>query len=317
MGYIDEVKGYVGAKVKGISYNIDLVDNCVLRCKSCAVGSLGGRKPHLMSIEKFRWTLDKAQRETKVRHVQLYIYSDPCQHPLLHLFVAECTRRGIETWISTMLQTTNCNFEKVIEARPTEFRISFPGFERMTFYQGGAKPERFKKKFAEVVKLPRHKETTWTMVFHKYKHNQHEIPMAQNMAEDNGIKFVALPSIFMPMEVMVEERYSEQDREIIFHLIDTPEEATARMKESTYCPCFKQIALDARGNVYLCQLIYEKRFILGDYLSMPYDEIYKRIRGHEFCGKCIAKKGNQYQSCYAEIAKSKDPVGEANRKRMQ
>lgn len=317
MDYIEEAKGYIGAKLRGVSYNIDIVDNCVLRCKSCAVGSLGGRASHQMQLATFIAFLNKAQSESKIRHIQLYIYSDPCQHPELDAFVDVCTRRGIKTWISTMLQTTSCNFREVIEARPTEFRISFPGFEQMSYFQGGAKPERFKKKFAEVVKLPRYKETTWTMVFHKYKDNQHEIPAARKLAEDNGIKFVALPSIFMPMEVMVENRYSEQDRDIISHLIDTPEEAVARMKASEYCPCFKQVSLDSRLNVYLCQLIYEKRFILGRYFDMTFDEIMKSIRSHEFCGKCIKFKGNQYQSCYSEIASSKDPVGDANKKRMQ
>ena len=317
MNYLEEAKGFIGSKVKGISYNIDLVDNCVLRCPSCAVGSIGGRKPHRMTFDFFRRILDKAESETKIRHIQLYIYSDPCQHPDLHLFVAECTRRGIKTWISTMLQTTFCDFSKVIEARPTEFRISMPGWEKMSYYQGGAKPELFNKKFCEVIKLPHYPETTWTMAYHVYKDNQGEIDKARRLAETNGIKFVALPSIFMPMEKMVENRYSERDREVISRMLETPEEATSRMKSSDYCPCFKQVALDAHGKVYLCQLIYEQRFVLGDYLAMPFKEIMSAIRSHEFCGKCIAFKGNQYQSCYSEFVSSPDPIAQANRKRMK
>lgn len=313
----DELKGWLGSKLRGISYNIDLAQSCVLRCPSCAVGSIGGRKPYLMPLDTFKRFLDKAQSESKIRHIQLYIYSDPCQHPLLHLFLKECTERGIKTWISTMLQTTFCNFEKVIEARPTEFRISMPGWKHMRYYQGGAKVERFDKKFQEVVRLPRYPETTWTMAYHVYRDNQDEIGRARNLAERNGIKFVALPSIFMPMEVYVEGSYSMQDREVIGRMLETPEEATSRMKHSDYCQCFKQVALDAHLKVYLCQLIYRQDFVIAqNFLATPLKELMARQRRHEFCGLCMAKKGNQYQACYSEFVSADDPIADANKKRM-
>jgi len=316
---LEKLKGLAGAKINGMSLNIDLVDNCVLRCPSCAVGSIGGRKPHQMSFDLFVRILDKLQREVKIRHAQLYVYSDPFQHPDLDLFVRECTRRGIKTWLSTMLQTTFADFAEVIQARPTEFRISFPGWEKMSYYQRGAKPELFDRKFKEVVKLPRHPETVWSLVYHVYRDNQgDELDRARRLAEDNGMKFVALPSIFMPMERFVEETYSEQDKLLIARLLETPEESTARMKYSSWCPCYKQVTLDARGKVYLCELIYEDRFIVADnFLTTPLKDIMRRIRSHEWCGPCMAKKGNQYQSCYAEIATSADPVGDANKKRLK
>jgi len=121
---------WVGEKVNGVQINIDLVNACVLACPSCAVGSIATPRKGKMTPDLFRRILDKAEREFRVRRVMLYIYSDPCMHKDLHVFVQECTNRGIDTWISTMLQATSCDFAKVIEARPTEFRISFPGLEK-------------------------------------------------------------------------------------------------------------------------------------------------------------------------------------------
>jgi hypothetical protein len=318
MQLIEEAKAYVGMKVNGVSVNLDLVNYCCLRCPSCSVGSIGGRQASKMDLPTFIRILDKFRDEgVKIRHIQAYVYSDPFLHPNLDLFVKECTDRGIDTWLSTMLQTTKADFAKVIEARPTEFRVSMPGLTHMRYYQKGADPNVFIKNFVDVCKLPRHKETKWTFVYHLYKDNGgKDLEVARAMAEANGFKFVVLSAIFMPLEKMVEESYTEQDEELISHLLHTPEEAASLMKRTDYCPLWKHITLDAEANVFLCELIYEQRFKMGSLFSRSIHEWLDAIKSDPFCGKCIAKKANTYQLCYSEIAKSKDPVGDANRKRM-
>jgi MoaA/NifB/PqqE/SkfB family radical SAM enzyme len=316
MSKLERLKGYLGQKINGVSFNIDILNACSLRCPSCAVGSIGKRGGERMSIGLFRKILDKAESECKIRHIQLYAYSDPCLHPDLDLFVSECTKRGIKTWISTMLQSTKCDFRKVIEAKPFEFRISFPGFEKMEYYQKGAKVERFKQNIESVCKLPRHPETVWTMVWHLYKDNQHEESMVRDLAEKHRLKLVIIPAIFMPCEKIVEDRYTFDDDVLIEHLIETPEESIARMTyPKDYCKLWKQVTIDAAGMVYLCQIVYEDRFRLMPFLDLPLKEIQKTIRNHDFCGKCMSKGAHAYQLCYADIATSEDPVGTANKLR--
>lgn len=310
------LKDTIGQYINGVQLNIDLVNACCLACPSCAVGSIATKRKGVMSIDLFRKILDKADREMKIRRVMLYVYSDPCMHKDLHLFVQECTDRGIDTWISTMLQSTNCDFEKVIEARPTEFRISYPGLEQMSYYQSkNADPERFLAKLKSVAKLPRHKETTWTLFFHHYKDNGHEIEQAELFANQYGLKLVVIPAIFMPLEKFVRHDYSEADLGLISRLWETPEEATARMKRTKDCVLWKQLTLDANADVFLCQLLYKEEFKLANFLHTPWRAIQKMMKSHPFCGDCLKKGGNQYQLCYAPPAESLDPVGEANKKR--
>lgn len=312
----DKIKNDTGRLINGVQINVDLINSCCLACPSCAVGSIGTKRKGVMSIDLFRRILDKAESEMKIRLVMLYVYSDPSMHKDLHLFVQECTDRGIKTWISTMLQVTNCDFEKVIEARPTEFRISFPGWEQMSYYQSKhADPLRFARKIEEVCALPRYKETTWTLFFHHYKDNGHEIEGAKYLADRHSLKFVAIPSIFMPLEKVVEGNYTEKDLELISRLWETPEEAMARMKRSKDCILWKQLTLDANGDVYLCQLVYEERFKIAHYLNTPWKAIRQMMKANDFCSKCLKKGGDQYESCYSAPATSKDPVGEANKKR--
>ena len=315
---IEQVKGWLGSKLNGIGFIIDIADFCPLSCPSCAVGSIGRRKGGYMSFDLFRRVLDKAQGECKVRRVQLYGYCDPCTHPDLHLFVQELTDRKIQSMLSTMLQTTKCDFDKVIEARPSEMRISFPGWKHMEYYQRGAKVERFDRQIERVHYLPIHPETRWTLLFQLYNDNRDEIDRARRLAEDCGWTFVVLPAIFMPCEKMVEGYYSEQDKEIISHLIETPEQTLQRLKFSTdYCLLWKQITMDAEAEVYLCQLIYEDRFKIGNYMTTPLHKLQRTMRHHPFCTPCMRMGAHAYQFLYGDFCKYEDPITVANKRRFK
>jgi sulfatase maturation enzyme AslB (radical SAM superfamily) len=315
MSLYEELRDAVGKRLYGIQMNIDTLNACSLRCHSCALGSIGTRGGEVMSLDLFKRIMDKAQSETKIRRVQLYVYSDICLRKDAHLFVQELTDRGIESTISTMLQRPKCDYEKLIEARPTEFRISFPGFNKMNYFQTTAKPEEFKKWWPVVTSLPRYPETKWNLVMHVYKDNQDEIQMAREMAEAAGMHLVLLPAIFMPLEKTVENRYSEADRDIISHMIESPEEIIPKLKPTNYCGLWWQISLDARGDVFLCQLVFEERFRLMNYMDAPIEEIRQALRKNSFCTKCLASKANQIQSCYADMVKYDDPISVADKKR--
>jgi len=316
---LDKLKAYLGQKINGVSFNIDIINACPLRCPSCAIGSIGTKRGgKRMTLELWERILDKAQRECKIRKIQMYAYSDPCLHPDLHLFIESAAKRKVKTYISTMLQATRCDFAKVIEARPAEFRISFPGWRHMEYYQRGANTTQFNTKKEEVLCLPRHPETLWSLVFHLYNDNADELPIVRQFAEAYKLKLVVIPAIFMPCEKVVEKNYSEQDKELFSHLLETPEESISRMRlREDFCMCWKQVALDANADVYLCQLVYEERFKMMNFMDYPLKEIQRQIRSHPFCVKCLQAGGNVYQECYADFLESDDPVGDANRKRYK
>lgn len=301
-------------KMRETLFVIDIINACSLRCPSCPIASYGGRGGK-MSFETWRAILDKAEKETRISHVQMYSFSDACLHPELHRFVQEATDRGIGTYLSTMLQLTKCDFARVIEARPTEFRISFPGWNHMGYYQKGASPDRFDSLFNEVCQLPRYPETLWTMVFHWYKDNLNEFPAVKRLAEEKGFKLVVIPAIYMVPEKIVSGDYTQQDQEIISRLLETPEQCIAGMKKRALdsCQCWDQVTLDARGDVFLCQLVYEERFRLMSFLDTPLADIRKAIRSHSFCPGCIAKGINAYNELYADFTVSDDPIGDMDR----
>lgn len=318
MNYWRYVKGEVGVRLNGIFYVIDIIDGgCPVSCPSCAVGSIGRRKYHVMPLDLFSKILDKMLKESKVRIIQLYTFSDPTMVPNLHEYLEECRKRQIQVMISTVLQHPKCDFAKVIEARPREFRISFPGWKRMNYYQKGARPEEFDRQFAKVMKLPRHPETAWTLGWHVYNDNADEMPKARELAYKHDLKFVPLQAILMVQEKNVEKNYSEQDKALISRLVEPMEEEVKHYKSYDYCQCWKQLTIDARGETRLCQLVYEDRFKLAPFLLHPLSDFRKAIRTHAFCKKCIAAGANVYQEKYNLFFSEGDPVEQAERKRRK
>jgi pyruvate-formate lyase-activating enzyme len=313
-----EIKAWGGVKIYGIAYNIDIIDgSCPVSCPSCAVGSIGRRPKAVMSIEFFRKILDKAQAEGKVRNVQLYAYSEPTTHPELHLFVQECTDRGIPAIVSTVLQFSRCDWKKVVEARPVEIRISFPGWKNMNYYQKGARPEVFNKNFEMMMTLPRYPETTWTMGFHVYKDTVDELSEAKALADYNGLKFVALPAIHMANDKNATKDYSIQDKELISRLLEPMEQEIQKYVVSDWCVCYKQVTISATGMTWLCQLTYLNKFQIGPFLDIPLKQLRKRIRTHSFCDSCKQAGGNVYQEKYGYFFEDGDPVAKADAGRLK
>ena len=293
---------------------VDIINACSLRCPSCPNGTYRPRGG-MMDLDAWKKILDKAQRELRIHHIQLYSWSDVLLHPQADQFIREAADRGLPTYISTMLQRINCDFAKVIDARPRELRVSFPGWKHMKYYQAGADPDRFNETFRKIVKFPRHKETVWTMIFQWYRDNLDEFPAVKTLAEEHGFRLFVLPAIFMVPEKIVPGNYTKQDKELIARLLETPEESIARMqhRRTDYCQCWDQITLDAKGDVFLCQLVFEERFRLMNFLDTPIKDIRKAIRSHPFCRDCIAKGFSDYSELYGDFTVSDDPVGELNR----
>jgi hypothetical protein len=312
---IERLKGWAGRKLKGITLFVDIIDTCSFGCPTCPVGVEKRRDGNRMSIGEFREILDKAQLETKIRKVQLYRWCDPLLHPDLHLFIKECRKRNLRCATSSALKNWNCDIEKVIEARPDEFRISFSGWKNLIIYQKGNTNKRFFENFERLCKLPKYKETVWTLYFHQYKDNLDETERARELAESNGLKFVAFPAQYMLYDRIV-EGYKEEDKAGLRLLIETPQHVISKLKvqpeEDDFCrQQNNELVLDSHGRVQLCQMMYGERFIVGDFLE-PLSELRKKIVSHKFCKGCKASGVPKYSNlCYADPVLHKDPHGKA------
>jgi hypothetical protein len=304
---LQELIAQVGVKVNGLYLAIDLMDFCPYNCQSCSVSVFGKHGTTRMSIDTFRKLLDHLP---KLRICQLYSYSDPTFVPDLHLFIQELRDRNVPSCISTTLQGWACDWEKVIEARPNEIRFSYTG-PRMSHYQKGCDSKRFLKNLGYVQSLPRHKETRWTMFWHRYRTNEEDMWDAERLCQVYHIDFLPYPAIFLVNERIVEKTYTPEDLEIISEMWETPEANIARIKKrDNFCTLqSKQLYVGANLDVYLCQIIYQRRFVVG-HATEDLSVLRKRIKSHEFCLKCKAVGGHKYCEIYESPSYVKEAVKE-------
>ena len=311
-------RGYVGMKVNGVSFLIDIIDACSSRCPSCPVGIYPSKGGHKMMMDVFRKVLDKAESECKIRKVQLYRWCDPLLHPLVHEFVEECVRRGIRASVSSDLQATTCDFPKLMLSGLAEFRVSFSGWRGMHYYQRPATPEKFFKKFDYINSLPCHSSTKKVMFFHIYKDNEDEVHRARVIAGANRYEFVAFPATYMMYDRIVNQSYLPEDEEILRRLLETPEENIARFKHrprhDDYCELQeKEVVLDSYGRMKQCQLMgFWDEYNRGDFLTIPMKDIRKKIMTDPMCPRCKATGVPTYSLIFADPAVAEDPISSAD-----
>ena len=296
---------------------IDLIDTCPGACPTCSVALDPRRDGHKMDIHTFRRILDKAQSECNLWKAQLYRFSDPLMHPDIHLFIEECYRRGIPSSTSSFLQTSRCNWDKLAASHVTEFRVSFSGWKGIHKYQYPATPGRFLKTFEMASKLPWSSDTLKVFFFHIYKDNKDEIEPARHLAESHGFKFISFPTTFMAYDRIL-NGYTEQDRETLSWMDETPEQNIARHRRkpdvNDFCAMQeREITLDSYGKMHICQCYFQNEFIVGDYLTTPLKELRKKIMNHKLCPSCKAKGIPRYSMIYSDPVTDKDTVAFANK----
>jgi len=304
-------------KFSGFQLLIDVVDACSVRCPTCPTGTLTSRDGHKMDIDTFRRVLDKAQAECKLQKVQLYRWSDPLLHPQIHLFAQECFNRGLHVSTSSVLQHTNCDFEKLLSVGLTEFRVSFSGWMGMRYTQRGATPEKFIAKLDAISKYPKHPSTKLVFFFHLYEHSITEMARAKELATKYGYEFYAFPATHMNYDHTIEGYTEEDDPDILRMLLETPEENIARFKKKPTKDdyCFmqeKEITLDSYARMQQCQMMYSSKYIRGDFLTTPLKDLRRSIMNNPLCLKCKACGIPKYAMIFADPAVVKEPIVHAD-----
>jgi MoaA/NifB/PqqE/SkfB family radical SAM enzyme len=285
----------LGVKVRGVSFMFDLVNACSFRCPSCPVGNSLKRDGGVMRFDYFRRMLDRIQEQTRIRYVLLYSFSEPFLHPELPRFIAELKRRGVgRVMASTNLSRTK-NLEASLAAGLDELRISFSGFDLGEYFHAGRHMRQFTEACENLSVIAPKYKTTIGLIFHVYKTNKHELPTVESFARRHGFNLIKETAFFIPFEKIVRKTYTPEDRQLIGHLIRTPEEKLAQQDHDELCYYQqKQIVVDANGKVFLCRHVFEDSFIVGDIMLDSIHEIRKRMRDHPFCLDCKGCGLNKY-----------------------
>lgn len=307
-------------------FDIDVVGGCNLRCPTCPVGNSdydsfpkGHMEPEL--LDKI---MTKAAKECGWITVALYNWTEPLLHPKIPELIRVVNSHGVESGIST-----NLNFlrdaDELIAAKPRYIRVSVSGFEQsrygVTHRRGNI--DKVKKNMEA---LARAKEkagarTALKIIYHRYLGNHEDEQQMREYARSLGFGFDHVWAYFMPAEKVVEfsnpgtggVEITKQDREVIAKLAMPLAESmeVAKKYRKNACKLLEErIALTFTGDVMLCCSTYDQsRFMIGNYLDMPLEEIQARRMKHSFCGACT-KAGAHVLGTYG--AQELDDLAMAN-----
>jgi len=173
--------------------NIDIGNVCDLRCPLCPTGrGAKGASRGFMHLEEYRHVIDDIG--PYITNLELYNWGEPLLNKDLISMIRYAKARGIPVCISTNLNQLNENMAyDLISTRLEKIFISCDAASPETYarYRVGGDFDRVMSNIRLLLdskKKLRNSYTRIILLFHVFRHNQHEIGKAKDLARDLGIE---------------------------------------------------------------------------------------------------------------------------------
>jgi len=282
---------------------VDVFSYCNLRCPTCIVGAKFGAIAEwpkgLMSVEKLEAILDKALGEFDVQWVCLYNWTEPLLHPRLPELVAACAKRGLATSLSSNLNVRpDYDFERLLAAGPSDFRISVSGFTQPIYERGhaGGDIERVKANMAALARA-------WDaagaaperlhVFYHVYAYNMDEIDPMKAYCDRLGVRFTLGYAQVFPVEKIVALAGGDAsaDDAALLDTLAVPLPRALAMVGSAERKCRlleDVVTIDVAGNVMLCcGTSMNRANAVGAFAEMSIEAIDAAKSRHPQCRSCL------------------------------
>lgn len=281
-----------------MTFYIDIVGSCNLRCVGCPSSIFGKRTPERMPLELFHTILDKMVSEYPAQNVGFYNWTEPLLHPELDRFIAATKRKrsSLTTVLSSNLSLRNIDpLFRSIDEGLDQLVVSLSGFSQETHskYHVSGNIEVVK---ANVLKVSRyvanhHGKTHIDVHFLQFNDNQQEGERIKEFCGDAGVgyfpkqayyaKGVDSPGILTRLNCPPGGKISTE--------VDL-EQAAKHYDEKNSQPCdqvFDSVTMDCTGEVFLCcSRYYLDEYRIGNFLQMTPEEMLYRKVIHPECYGC-------------------------------
>lgn len=178
---------------------------CNVRCKTCPAGRREREPGGTMSLEMAAGILRKATAEARVISVQLYHYNEPMLIPHIAGLVRLCHEFKLPVFLSTNLVVFT-RLPEVMAETPEILLVSVSGWTQAVYERShkDGDIEAVKANMTELGRLRRpgtHLQLSW----HRYRYNEHELPLMQEYAERLGFNFVPYATSLLPHDRAMKE----------------------------------------------------------------------------------------------------------------
>jgi MoaA/NifB/PqqE/SkfB family radical SAM enzyme len=298
-------------EMQKFTFDIDVTGACNLRCPCCPQGNI--RNYHLpngfMEPDLLARIVQKIVSECLVTGINLFNWTEPLLHPKIHKLVRIVQNADIPCHLSSNLKLLP-DADAIMAANPASFKISTSGFTQEVYglsHRGGdiEQVKNHMIKLAEAKK--RNNASTRIFVnYHRYRNNLKEEALMRDFAVSLGFEFEPAWALMFPLEKILacadeaiqDFPLSDEDHLLIDRLAMPLKKTLDAAQKHRNQPCSlrdAQISMDFRGNVMLCCGIFNAdKYIIGNYLDMPIDEIQRIRQNHQMCGICMRHGGHMY-----------------------
>lgn len=303
-GFQKENDFLIYGELRNFNYQVDVSGSCNLRCISCPRGNYPNhRQPGFMSPQNYEKLLQKILKDDPYTGIiSLYNWGEPLLNRKLPEIIRLTNNYSLLSAISSNL-CLDIDFEPVIAAKPTWFRVSNSGWgENYEITHTGGKWDLF---YNNLFKLKEyrdrhHPELIVELFFHIYNHNREDFPKMKKLCDELGFTIRYRHAALAPLdniEKIIDHQplsaAAEKTRGLQLLQVDEVLEI-ATSPEEICRPCYYEDHLWINWDLHIanCMEWYQPGLNLvdKDFLSVSSAELLAARKDNDFCRKC-KKKG--------------------------
>lgn len=280
------------------NYQIDIAGSCNLRCISCPRGNFDTHRPKgFMSADVYRALLDKILRDDPYTGIiTLYNWGEPLLNRELPEILAITHAHGLLSALSSNL-SFKLDFEPVIAARPTWFRISVSGWEeRYEVTHTGGNWARLMENVHRLAEYRdrHHPEMLVEVFYHIYNDNRDDIRRWQALCDELGFMLRYRHAALAPLdniEAILEGRAVNERVQRTMALQQLQVEEVMRLAlAERHRPCYYERHLWINWNLEIahCMEWYrpDLNLVPGSFMDTTPRQLIAAREASEFCARC-------------------------------
>lgn len=260
---------------------IDPTNICTLKCPFCSTGfGLIKRPKGMMSRENFEKIIDILG--PYLLHIDMQNWGEPLLHKDIYRMISYAKKFDIHITVSTNFQNfDDKSAEEMVNSKLDRLILSIDGASKQTYekYRRGGDFFKTMENINTLVRKKKELKSRFPIIiwqFLVFRHNEHEIKIAESMGKELGVDDVGFNSAFIAADseeyrdwVPLNSKYSRYD------LSGSPKkvlgsETLLKPSSETICNWLWQgITINWDGTVSPCCGIYLEEEDFGDILGQP------------------------------------------------
>lgn len=304
----------VYGELRKFNYQVDISGSCNLKCISCPRGNFDEHRPvGIMSADVYQKVIDKILREDPYTGIiTLYNWGEPLLNKHLPEIVKITRENNLLSAISSNL-SFNLDFEKVIAAKPTWFRVSNSGwgenYEKThtggnwdLFYSNLFKLKAYKEKH--------HPEMIVEFFFHIYNHNREDYTKIQALCDELGFTLRHRHAALAPLDNIAKvydglavSPAAKETQDVQFLKVQDVQTIAQSFAEKSR-PCYYEDHLWINWDLQVahCMEWYQPglNLVEKDFLSVTTEELWDARVNSSHCAMCKSKGIHRTYNVYGD-----------------